>query len=94
MGSWRTAGLHGLRYLVRRVKPSRRHTKKLTGYEKKTGWRHQITVTNIKNLGRAVPGCHHVHVLDALHRQHAAVEDRVRTEKATWQRLSALPDPG
>jgi hypothetical protein len=56
---------------------------KLTDYEKTTGWRYQITVTNIKNLGRAVPGSHHVFFLDAVHRQHAAVEDRVRTEKAT-----------
>jgi hypothetical protein len=56
---------------------------KLTDYEKTTGWRYQITVTNIKNLGRAVPGSHHVFFLDAVHRQHASVEDRVRTEKAT-----------
>jgi hypothetical protein len=83
-GLWRREGWpDGLRYLVRRVKPSRRHTKKLTDYEKKTGWRYQITVTNIKNLGRAVPGSHHVFFLDAVHRQHAVVEDRVRTEKAT-----------
>jgi hypothetical protein len=83
-GLWRRAGWpEGLRYLVRRVKPSRRHEKKLTDFEKETGWRYQITVTNIRDLGRAVPGSHHVHFLDALHRQHAVVEDRVRTEKAT-----------
>lgn len=29
-----------------------------------------------------MPGSHHVHFLDTLHRQHAVVEDRVRTEKA------------
>jgi hypothetical protein len=83
-GVWQREGWpQGLRYLVRRVKPSRRHAKKLTDFEKDTGWRYQITVTNIKNLGRVVPGSHHVHFLDTLHRQHACVEDRVRTEKAT-----------
>jgi len=83
-GVWQRDGWpEGLRYLVRRVKASRRHAKKLTDFEKETGWRYQITVTNIDNLGRAVPGSHHVHFLDTLHRQHACVEDRVRTEKAT-----------
>jgi len=83
-GVWKREGWPtGLRYLVRRVKPSRRHAKKLTDYEKATGWRYQITVTNIRNLGRAVPRSHHVFFLDTVHRQHAAVEDRVRTEKAT-----------
>ena len=83
-GLWRRTGWpEELRYLVRRVKPSRRHAKKLTDFEKETGWRYQITVTNIRNLGRTVPGSHHVFFLDTLHRQHAVVEDRVRTEKAT-----------
>ncbi|MBS2966634.1 IS1380 family transposase [Actinocrinis puniceicyclus] len=83
-GLWlRTGWPEELRYLVRRVKASRRHEKKLTNFEKETGWRYQITVTNIRDLGRAVPGSHHVFFLDALHRQHAVVEDRVRTEKAT-----------
>jgi hypothetical protein len=70
----------GLSYIARRVKPSRRHAKKLTDYEKVTGWRYQITVTSIRDLGRAVPGSHHVFFLDAVHHQHAVVEDRVRTE--------------
>jgi hypothetical protein len=83
-GLWRRTGWpEELRYLVRRVKPSRRHAKKLTDFEKETGWRYQITVTNIHNLGRAIPGSHHVFFLDTLHRQHAVVEDRIRTEKAT-----------
>jgi hypothetical protein len=30
-----------------------------------------------------VPGSHHAFFLDALQREHAVVEDRVRTEKAT-----------
>ena len=86
-GLWLREGWpDGLRYLVRRVKPSRRHAKKLTDFENKTGWRYQITVTSIENLGRQAAGSHHVFFLDALHRQHAAVEDRVRTEKATGLR--------
>lgn len=73
-----------VRFIVRRVKPSRRHAKKLTEYEKKAGWRFQLTVTNIPATGiRGVPGTHHAFFLDALQRQHAVVEDRVRTEKAT-----------
>ncbi|HET9720714.1 MAG TPA: IS1380 family transposase [Solirubrobacteraceae bacterium] len=83
-GLWRRPGWpDGLRFIARRVKPSRRHAKKLTEFEKKTGWRYQLTVTNIKDLGRGVPGSHHVYFLDTLHRQHAVVEDRVRTEKDT-----------
>jgi Transposase DDE domain group 1 len=83
-GLWRRTGWpHGLRFIARRVKPSRRHAKKLTEFEKTTGWRYQLIVTNIKDLGRGVPGSHHAYFLDTLHRQHAAVEDRVRTEKAT-----------
>jgi hypothetical protein len=74
------------RYPARRVKASRRHAKKLTDFEKRRGRRYQITVTNIRDLGRAVPSSHHVFFLDTTHRQHAAVEDRVRTEKATGLR--------
>jgi hypothetical protein len=86
-GLWhRTGWPDGLRYLVRRVKPSRRHLKNLTAFEKETGWRYQLTVTNINDLGHGVPGSHHVYFLDTLHRQHAVVEDRVRTEKATGTR--------
>ena len=92
-GLWRRAGWPDeLRYIARRVKPSRRHAKKLTEFEKATGWRYQLIVTNIRDLGRAVPGSHHVYFLDTLHRQHAAVEDRVRTEKATG--IRTLPFHG
>jgi len=73
-----------VRFIVRRVKPSRRHAKNLTEYEKKVGWRFALAVTNIPAAGiRGVPGSHHAFFLDALQRQHAVVEDRVRTEKAT-----------
>jgi hypothetical protein len=83
-GISRRTGWGQVRFIVRRVKPSRRHAKKLTEYEKKVGWRFQLTVTNIPARGiRGVPGSHHAFFLDALQREHAVVEDRVRTEKAT-----------
>src|SRR5580658_2764774 len=86
----------GLRWIARRVKPSRRHLRNLTDYEKKTGWKYSITCTNIPGTGIAgVPGSHHPQYIDTVHRQHAVVEtDGVRTAKAmglrglpskTWQ---------
>lgn len=71
----------GIRLLVRRARPSKRHLGKLTDLEKRTGWRYQITATNIARM-RSVPGSQHPQFLDVLHRAHAVVEDRVRTEKA------------
>ena len=41
----------GLRFIARRVKPSRRHTKNMTAFEKKTGWKYSITCTNIPHTG-------------------------------------------
>jgi len=86
----------GLRWIVRRVKPSRRHLRNLTDYEKKTGWKYSIICTNIPGTGIAdVPGSHHPQYIDTVHRQHAVVETAgVRTAKAmglrnlpskTWQ---------
>jgi hypothetical protein len=86
----------GLRWIVRRVKPSRRQMRNLTDYEKKTGWRYSITCTNIPDTGiSGVPGSHHPQYIDVVHREHAVVEtDGVRTAKAmglrnlpskTWQ---------
>jgi Transposase DDE domain group 1 len=86
----------GLRWIARRVKPSRRHLKNLTGYEKKTGWKYSITCTNIPDTGiGGIPGSHHPQYIDVVHREHAVVEtDGVRTAKAmglrnlpskTWQ---------
>jgi hypothetical protein len=86
----------GLRWIVRRVKPSRRQMKNLTAYEKKTGWRYSITCTNVPDAGiDGVPGSHHPQYTDVLHREHACVETAgVRTAKAmglrglpskTWQ---------
>src|SRR6266699_6725180 len=74
----------GLRWIARRVKPSRRHLRNLTDWEKKTGWKYSITCTNIPDAGIAgVPGSHHPQYIDVLHREHAVVETGgVRTAKA------------
>jgi hypothetical protein len=86
----------GLRWIVRRTKPSRRQAKNLTAFEKATGWRYSIIVTNIPATGgvSGVPGTHHPQFIDVLHREHAVVEGQVRTAKSmglrnlpskTWQ---------
>jgi len=86
----------GLRWIARRVRPSRRHLRNLTDYERKTGWKYSITCTNIPDGGLGgLPGSHHPQYIDALHRDHATVETAgVRTAKAmglrnlpskTWQ---------
>jgi hypothetical protein len=74
----------GLRWIARRVKPSRRHLHNLTDYEKKAGWKYSITCTNIPDDGiGGVPGSHHPQYIDVLHREHATVETAgVRTAKA------------
>ena len=74
----------GLRWIVRRTKPSRRQMKNLTAFERANGWRYSIIVTNIPATGGipGVPGSHHTQFTDVLHRSHATVEDRVRTGKA------------
>lgn len=77
----------GLRWVIRRVKPSRRHLKKLTDYEKETGWKYSIICTSIPEEGlEGVPGSRHAQFIDVLHRQHAVVEDGVRTGKAAGLR--------
>ena len=82
----------GLRWIVRRVKPSRRQMRNLTAYEKKTGWRYSITCTNIPDTGiGGVPGSHHPQYIDVVHREHAVVETGgVRTAKAMGLREPAL----
>ena len=73
----------GLRWIVRRAKPSRRQARNLTTFEKATGWRYSIIVTNIPGTGiKGVPGTHHPQFIDVLHREHAVVEDGVRAGKA------------
>ncbi|WPW19189.1 hypothetical protein [Streptomyces sp. HNS054] len=68
---------------MRRVKPSRRDLKKLTAFEKRTGWRYQIIATNIPaHHGLSgVPGSGQVWFLNALYRDHAGVEDRIKAIK-------------
>lgn len=77
-----------MRLIVRRVEPSRRHLKQLTAFEQKTGWRYSITATNIRHMGH-IASTHQPQFLDVLHRDHAEVEDRVRTNKAMG--LANLP---
>jgi hypothetical protein len=74
----------GLRWIARRTKPSRRQMKNLTAFERATGWRYSIIVTNIPAADGidGVPGSHHAQFIDVLHREHAVVEDQVRTNKA------------
>jgi hypothetical protein len=81
----------GLRWIARRVKPSRRQARNLTDWEKRTGWRYSITCTNIPDSGiDGVPGSHHPQFIDVAHREHACVETAgVRTAKAMG--LRALP---
>lgn len=81
----------GMRLIVRRVKPSRRDAKKLTAFEQRTGWRYQIVATNIPaHHGLSgVPGSGQVWFVDALYRDHAEVEDRVKAIKRVG--LGLLP---
>ncbi|MEU8248433.1 hypothetical protein [Nonomuraea sp. NPDC048916] len=73
----------GVRLLVRRVKPSARDAAQLTDLEKRTGWKYAIIATNLGPRGlRGIGGSHHVQFIDAVHRDHAEVEDRVRCNKA------------
>ena len=62
-----------MRLIVRRVRPSRRHLKKLTAFETRTGWRYRITATNIGRMW-GIAGSGHAQFLDVLHRSHAGVE--------------------
>ncbi|MFF3062826.1 transposase, partial [Streptomyces sp. NPDC057909] len=81
----------GMRLIVRRVKPSCRDLKKLTAFEKRTGWRYQIVATNIpahQGLSGA-PGSGQVWFVDALYRDHAEVEDHVKAIKRVG--LGLLP---
>jgi hypothetical protein len=64
----------GLRWIVRRTRPSRRQAKNLTAFEKATGWRYSIICASIPPAGiGGVPGSHHPQFIDVLHREHAVV---------------------
>jgi hypothetical protein len=78
----------GLRWVVRRTKPSRRQAKNLTAFERATGWRYSIIVTNIPAARgiSGVPGSRHAQFTDVLHRQHAVAEDGVRAGQSTGLR--------
>jgi hypothetical protein len=77
----------GLRWIARRVRHSRRHLKKLTACERETGWKYSIICTNIPGEGiEGVPGSRHAQFTGVLHRQHAVVEDGVRTARAAGMR--------
>ncbi|QOV43726.1 transposase [Streptomyces chromofuscus] len=81
----------GMRLIVGQVKPSRRDAKKLTAFEQRTGWHYQIVATNVparQGLSRAL-GSGQVWFVDALYRDHAEVEDRVKAIKRVG--LGLLP---
>ena len=86
----RTAGWPpGTRLIARRSRPSRRHERKLTDFEKTKGWRYQVTAIDFARM-RGVPGSHHPWFADVLHRQRGgAAEGRVRVNKAMG--LTRLP---
>lgn len=75
----RLAGGHAADRPPRR--PSRRRMNQPIAFEHKTGWRYSITATSIGHMWGIV-GSHQIQFLDALHRNHAEVEDRIRTGKA------------
>ena len=70
----------GMRLIARRTKTSRRHEKNLTDYEKATGWHYAVFAT-----ATAGPGIH-AQWLDARHRAHAHVEDRMKDHKTLGMR--------
>lgn len=72
----------GLRLIVRRCILSRRQAKNLTDFERTTGYVYSIFATNISRL-KGIGGSHTPQWLDAVHRDHAEAEDRVRCNKAT-----------
>jgi len=81
----------GLRWIARRVKPSRRQMRHLTAYEKKTGWRYSITCTNIPGPGiGGVPDSHHPQYIDVVHREHAVVETGASAPPRPWAARPAV----
>jgi hypothetical protein len=56
----------GMRLIARRVRPTRRHLKKLTRFETKTGWLYCTTANNIRHMWSIAGSrhCPHVHRID------------------------------
>ena len=52
-----------MRLIVRWVRPSRRHAKKFTALERKTGWRYSVLATDIGRMHR-IRGSHQVQFLE------------------------------
>ena len=71
----RPAGPPGTRLLVRRERPH--PGAQLTLFDTIEGWRHQVVATDTP------PGGGSIQFLEARHRAHARVEDRIRTGKDT-----------
>ena len=85
----------GLRWIVRRTRPSRRQSQDMTAFEKATGWRYSIIVTNIPDAGiPGVPGSHHPQFIDVTHREHAIVEDRSPRRERPWACATCPRRPG
>jgi hypothetical protein len=70
----------GLRLIARRTRISRWHHKKLTAFERATGWHYAVFATATTG-----PGIH-AQWLDARHRAHAHVEDRMKDHKMVGMR--------
>lgn len=81
--------------IVRRVKPSGRHTKKLTDFERKTGWRYSITATNIGRMCMRFPLYHlPVRLTKHTRRRWLRIEATWPWANAfttCWRRRSELP---
>ncbi|MFI7548061.1 IS1380 family transposase [Actinoplanes sp. NPDC049599] len=69
----------GMRVIVRREKPH--PGAQLSLFEELDGWRYQLLATNTPVTTRGLLG--QIAVLEARHRAHARVEDRIRTGKNT-----------
>src|SRR5690242_14866817 len=81
----------GLRWIARRVRPTRRQLRNLTDYGKKTGWKYSITCPNIRDSRiPRLPRSAHAQDSDAQHHDRATVETAgLRTAKAMG--LRTLP---
>ena len=77
----------GLRWIVRRAKPSRRQAGNLTAFEEKTGWRYSIICTNIPLTGiPGVPGSHHPQLTcPPRHGRSTADGSSPRPSPPTWR---------